>query len=397
MNYFYIYIGVLLATFTFLGYGSLLINIINKEIFKNNIGYVGLLGLLFSTIISYITIFFTKHGYIHNSIFHLIGLFLFTYFIINRKIEFRIGPYLLIFSILFIGLLILRNHDDFNYYHLTYSLGLTENKLMLGLGNLGHGYTQHSSIFFLNSILYLPFVKYFLFHSTGWITLLFINLIFIENILLKKNKDLNFEFFFYLLSFLFINFKFFRLGSFGTDISGQIIMLCIMPLIYNLYNFSQTNQINKEKLSIIILLITYASTLKAFMILNFLYLLPLLFFTKIKKIKHIVLPKVYVVSFLTLFLLASINISYTGCAIYPIKQTCFENKLEWSLSKKHVAMMNTWYQQWSKAGAGINYRVDDPKEYIKKFNWVSNWYERYFLYKFKETLLGMSIFIFSLK
>ena len=79
MNYFYIYIGVLLATFTFLGYGSLLINIINKEIFKNNIGYVGLLGLLFSTIISYITIFFTKHGYIHNSIFHLIGLFLFTY------------------------------------------------------------------------------------------------------------------------------------------------------------------------------------------------------------------------------------------------------------------------------------------------------------------------------
>jgi hypothetical protein len=68
--------------------------------------------------------------------------------------------------------------------------------------------------------------------------------------------------------------------------------------------------------------------------------------------------------------------------------------LEWSLSKKHVAMMNTWYQQWSKAGAGINYRVDDPKEYIKKFNWVSNWYERYFLYKFKETLLGMSFLIF---
>lgn len=394
INYFYIYIFTIFVTFSFIGYGLLLVNIIDKKMLKINIGFMGLLGMLFCTIIAYVTIFFTKHGYLHNLILHFVGISHFVYLVASKKIDFKIKPYLLIFLILFIGLLILRNHDDFNYYHLTYSLGLSENKLMLGLGNLGHGYKQHSSIFFLNSTLYLPVIKYYLFHTTGWITLLFINLIFIENILLKKNKDLNFEFFFYLLSFLFINFKFFRLGSFGTDISGQIIMLCIMPLIYNLYNFSQTNQINKEKLSIIILLITYASTLKAFMILNFLYLLPLLFFTKIKKIKHIVLPKVYVVSFLTVFLLASINISYTGCAIYPVKQTCFENKLEWSLSKKHVAMMNTWYQQWSKAGAGINYRVDDPKEYIKKFNWVSNWYERYFLYKFKETLLGMSFLIF---
>ena len=393
MNYFYIYIFTIFITFSFIGYGLLLINIIDKTILKINIGYIGLLGMLFCTIIAYITIFLTKHGYLHNIILHLLGITFFIYFLINKKIDFKFRLYLLIFSILFIGLLILRNHDDFNYYHLTYSLGLSENKLILGLGNLGHGYTQHSSIFFLNSILYLPVVKYYLFHSTGWITLLFINLIFLENILFKKNKYLDFEFFFYLFAFLFINFKFFRLGSYGTDISGQIILLSIIPLIYKLYNFSKIDQIDKKILSIIILLITYVSTLKAFMILNFLYLLPLLFFSKIKKIKQIFIPKVYIVSFLTIFLLVSINISYTGCAIYPVKQTCLEKKLDWSLTKEHVQMMNTWYQQWSKAGAGIEYRVKDPKEYIKNLNWVSNWYERYFLYKFKETLLGITFLI----
>jgi len=393
MNYFYIYIFTFLATLTFLGYGSLLASIVDKKLLKSNIGYIGLVGLLTCTVISYTTIFFTKHGYLHNIVLHLIGFSLFLYFFINKKIEFKVPTFLIIFSILCIGLLILRNHDDFNYYHLTYSLSLTEDKLIFGLGNLGHGYTHHSSIFFLNSILYLPIIKYFLFHSIGWITLLFINLILIEKIIIKKNDILNFEFFFYLLSFLFINFKFFRVGSFGTDLSGQIIMLSTIPLIYKLYDFKKIEQLNKSSLSLIVILITYATTLKAFMILNFLYLLPLLFFTKIKNIHAIILPRVYVFSFLTILLLSSLNFSYTGCVIYPVKQTCFDKNVQWSLSKEHVGMMNQWYQQWSKAGAGINYRIDDPKEYIKKFNWVSNWYERYFLYKFKETLLGITFLL----
>ena len=51
--------------------------------------------------------------------------------------------------------------------------------------------------------------------------------------------------------------------------------------------------------------------------------------------------------------------------------------------------MNNWYEQWSKAGAGINYRVKDPENYIKGLNWVGNWYDRYFEYKGNETLKAM--------
>ncbi len=388
-----------LICISFMGYGLLIANYINKDLLKINIGYIGLFGLLACSIISYITIYITNHGYTHNIFLHLIGISSFIYFFYKKKMEFKFSYFLLIFILLFIGLLIIRNHDDFSYYHLTYSLGLTEEKLILGLGNLGNRYNKHSSIFFLNSIIYLPIIKYYLFHSTGWITLLFINFIFLNQILSGSKKNLDCEFYISLLFFLFINYKFFRIGGYGTDVSGQIIILSILPLILKLYNFDKVKEISKNNLSIIILLITYASTIKSFLILNFLYLLPLLYFTKAKNIKAIIIPKVYAISFLTIFLLASINISYSGCAIYPVKVTCFENQLEWSLKKNHVSNQNKWYQQWSKSGAGINYRTLSPEQYIKKLNWVPNWYERYFKYKFKETLLGvifLSLLVFFL-
>ena len=389
-----IYLLVLIITFSFIGYGFLLTSFIDKNIIKFNLGYIGLIGLFLSTVISYVTIFFVKHGYVHNLIFHLLGISFFIYFINQNKNIINIKKYILIFSILFIGLLILRNHDDFNYYHLTYSLGLTESKLILGLGNLGHGYTHHSSIFFLNSLLFLPYIEHFLFHSIGWMTLFFVNLIIFDELLFKNRKKLDFEFFFYIFTFLFINFKFFRIGSYGTDLSGQIIILCLIPLIYKIYKFKKIENFDKTNFSLAVILITYLATLKSFMILNFLYFIPLLIFTKFKKIKYILVPKIVITSLSGIILLIIINTSYTGCMIYPIKQTCFENRLEWSLKKDHVENMSQWYQQWSKAGAGINYRVENPKEYIEKLNWLPNWYERYFLYKFKETLLGISFLVF---
>ena len=51
--------------------------------------------------------------------------------------------------------------------------------------------------------------------------------------------------------------------------------------------------------------------------------------------------------------------------------------------------MNDWYQQWSKAGAGPNYRVDDPENYIKGFNWGSNWFDKYFFNKVSDFLAGI--------
>ena len=218
-----------------------------------------------------------KHGYIHNIIIHIIGISSFVIYF-NKKYSFNdLKKFLILFSILFIGLLIIRNHDDFNYYHLTYSLGLTENKIFMGLAQFGHGYKHHSSLFFFNSIIFLPYIKYYLFHSLGWFTLVFVNYLIIDFLLFKKVKELTFEYFFYLFLILFINIKFSRIGGYGTDLSSQMILMTIFPLIYSTLQINIKSNLFKSNLLMIILLITYTVTLKAFFILNFIFLFSFLF------------------------------------------------------------------------------------------------------------------------
>ena len=206
-NYFLLYFSALIISFSILGYGFLLSRIIDKNLSSYNLGYQGLLGILFLTFISYLTIFFMKHGYIHNIIIHIIGISSFVIYF-NKKYSFNdLKKFLILFSILFIGLLIIRNHDDFNYYHLTYSLGLTENKIFMGLAQFGHGYKHHSSLFFFNSIIFLPYIKYYLFHSLGWFTLIFVNYLILDFLLSNKVKELKFEYFFLFISNLIYKYK----------------------------------------------------------------------------------------------------------------------------------------------------------------------------------------------
>ena len=390
-NYFLLYFSALIISFSILGYGFLLSRIIDKNLSSYNLGYQGLLGILFLTFISYLTIFFMKHGYVHNIIVHIIGI---SSFVIYFKKKFSlkdIKKFLILFSILFIGLLIIRNHDDFNYYHLTYSLGLTENKIFMGLAQFGHGYKHHSSLFFFNSIILLPYIKYYLFHSLGWFTLVFINYLIIDFLLFNKVKELKFEYFFYLFTILFINIKFSRIGGYGTDLSSQMVLITIFPLIYSTLKTNIKSDLFKSNLFMIILLITYTVTLKAFFILSFLFLISFLFFYDFKKIFNIVIfSKTFIFSITLILLLIAVNLAYTGCAIYPVKSTCLSNQLSWALEKDYVGRMYNWVQQWSKSGASSTYRVENPQEYIKGFNWVSNWYERYFLYKFKELIMGLT-------
>ena len=58
------------------------------------------------------------------------------------------------------------------------------------------------------------------------------------------------------------------------------------------------------------------------------------------------------------------NFINTGCLIYPVNFTCFE-EYSWAISKSEVKELNDWYEQWSKAGAGPNFRVENSEVYIE--------------------------------
>ena len=90
---------------------------------------------------------------------------------------------------------------------------------------------------------------------------------------------------------------------------------------------------------------------------------------------------------LLIFLMLLTNFFNTGCFLYPVRFTC-ANNFDWSLASQ-AQQMNNWYELWSKAGAGPNFRIDDPDMYIKHFNWVTNWFELYFFNKVSDFLLGI--------
>ena len=95
--------------------------------------------------------------------------------------------------------------------------------------------------------------------------------------------------------------------------------------------------------------------------------------------------------------------SNTGCLIYPASFTCLE-MFSWSLPKREVIEMKTWYELWSKAGASPTYRVDNVEFYLSGLNWVNNWVQNHFFNKISDFLLSLfliviisSIFLINLK
>ncbi len=202
MLIFYFY----LISFSIIGYGFILSKFL--KINSIQIGFIGLLGLSFLIFFSYITSIFSIHNYQFNSLTIGTGLIFFILFLYEKfnSIQKELKIFLAVFTLLIIFILVGKNHDDFSYYHFPYSYLLTQYSHPIGLGWLNNGFRNPSSLFFLNSLFYLPKVDFFLFHISpayflGFSNLILLKLIFDKNIY-NKIKIVNFL---SLVVFLFIN------------------------------------------------------------------------------------------------------------------------------------------------------------------------------------------------
>ena len=388
LSIYLIFYGIIILSV--IGYGLLFQNILSNSIdieFEYN-----LLGSLFFLIsLSYLTHFFFNHGYIHNLIITILGIISFIFYSFKKKLLLK--EYLryicFVFGILVVALLAVKTHDDFPYYHFPYTYYLTQENLIIGVGNLVHAFRTPSSIFYLNSLFYLPIIEYFTFSMGAILILGFSNLILIFK--LKNdyhNKKYDFVFYLTFLSFLFINIFFYRIAEHGTDRSAQILILILFIEILSLYRESTDET---KIFSRILILLGLIISLKAFYILYLLVLIPV--FLKFKKRNFLNLFRnFYFYIFGSLgFFLVLVNIFNSGCIIYPVSISCFSN-LEWSLINE-AKLSNDWFEQWAKAGAGPNYRVDNPENYIKGFNWVSNWIDMYFFNKVSDFLFGVLLLL----
>lgn len=403
LNFVIFLISLLIISTSVFGYGFLFANF--NRLQKNiNLGYIGIFGIFILISYSYLSNLFVPHSQLHNTIIILLGIILFFFFLKKMLIKLKLRKDFFIlfalFPLILISLLIFKNHDDFGYYHFQYTYYLTYESFNFGVGKFNHGFRTPSSIFYLNSLFFLPVVKYYLFNLSSALILVFANIILLDKIgvsfknkkfMVTKNQTLLFTKFLSLFSLIFINIFFYRLSEHGTDRSAQIL---IVLLIIEIIDFFINNKFEKLKLVKLYILFGIIVSLKAFYFLYIVFLIPIFLYTLKKNLnftdalKTLFLNKYFLYVFFLLSLVVFSYFSNTGCFLYPLKMSCFE-QLQWSIPLIQVDQMNNWYELWSKAGANPNKRVENPDQYIQGFNWVYKWFDEYFFTKVSDFLLGI--------
>tara|TARA_B100000902_G_scaffold385012_1_gene425861 strand:- start:3904 stop:5487 length:1584 start_codon:yes stop_codon:yes gene_type:complete len=346
--------------------------------------FIGFYGLFFLTFISLITSLFLSHNFIHNILLHLVGVLSFTFLRIKNKKNYL--KIILTISFLIISaLLISKTHDDFSYYHFTFTKYLTEQKVIFGMGNLGHGYKLLSSLFFLNSTFYLPIIEYFSFHFTVFYFLIFFNFFLFKEITSKKINDVTK--YLYVFAFTFFNLSFTRLAEFGTDKAGQLLIVIIIIKLFQYICFDN-NKLKNNNILFLIPLLAFCISLKTYFLPYVLLGLTVIIINEkfSKNLKNLFYSKSFFIFFISLSIYFFHHFVSTGCFISPLSLTCFGDNLYWAGDSKLYEDLSLWLEQWSKAGAGPNFRVENPQEYIQNFNWLTNWIDKYFVGKFWEQL-----------
>ena len=120
-NYLIFLVSYFLIVLSVVGHGILMIKLTKTNVSTDEIGFVGLVGIFFLILYSYLTHFFVSHGYLHNIILLAVGfagLFFFRSQILTKN---NIIFLFSIFSVIFFFFIIFSFFDDFGYFHFLYS------------------------------------------------------------------------------------------------------------------------------------------------------------------------------------------------------------------------------------------------------------------------------------
>jgi hypothetical protein len=382
LSYFY------LILFSIVGYGLAYSKFIDLEYKSLDFGIIGIIGCFICTTIALLTNLFFAHNFTHNLIINLIGITLFIFFVL-KNIKLYKAQILILFllSLTFILLLFIsKNNEDFPYYHLPFMVNIIDSKIQFGTGHFNYSFRTPSSLFYFQTLFYLPGINYYLLHISGLIILIFSNFFLLKNFIFKQSNN-NFNKFYSFLIFLFINLFFISLAKYGTDRAGHIIAFIIFIFFLDLIN-SNENFLSKCK--ILVILILYLISVKSYFLpyLSLFFLLLYLIIINKKLIIFLKNIKLFICSLLFFSLYLFHNFAISACFLPLLKFTCVD-KLFWSTPLDTIDHYNKWYELWAKAGATPNYRVSNSIEYVQYLNWVPNWINNYFFTKGSDVLSGI--------
>ena len=159
-----------------------------------------------------------------------------------------------------------------------------------------------------------------------------------------------------------------RYSEFGNDALGHF-------LYFYLISFFILNYKSKDQFFEIFIICIFIFLNKVSFILSFCYPLFYLAYNKVELIKLRNFKNVFASFFLLCWLLKNILVS--GCLIYPVNSTCFDD-LKWSNSNR-VEKSAIGIEAFAK---GLSDQKDDEyinaEKFRQNFNWLTTWYNGHF-------------------
>tara|TARA_B100000989_G_scaffold125526_1_gene93045 strand:+ start:3846 stop:5555 length:1710 start_codon:yes stop_codon:yes gene_type:complete len=370
---FFIFLSFFLSSIYFLLIGSLsskaLFNININE--KKNYYEFALIGIIIASIIAFILNFFVSLNRYVNDLLFIIP---FLIFLLNNKlkIDLNFKKVLKISLIVAVISTILISYDnvyrpDAGSYHLPFISILNDNKIILGLSNL-HFRFGHISIIqylsasfnnhlFLDNGILIP----------GGLIFSFIIFYFYKIIYYEKNNLINLITIIFLI---FIVFRMNRYSSFGNDAPAHFyfMYLIILTLKYKNYIGDYNNFFNKICLIGVFIFFNKITMLLALVI-------PIYFIFN-KNFLKIYKNKIFLLIILIFLSWLGKNIITSGCAAFPLEQTCFKS-LQWfdksDTRRSNAVSGRIENEAWTKGYP--NQTEKNFEEYISSFEWFDIWKE----------------------
>ena len=382
-----ILISSIFSSIILISYGALF----NKLFFSKKLENVdprvaGIYGFIIVGFISLYLNFFFPINKIIGTVFFIFSLIFFIFYFI--KLEKKNEFILLVFFVSITSFLVITlsniNRPDAGLYHLPYISILQENKVILGLTNLHYRF-GHTSIFqYISAIYNNYFLKneFINFPLASLISFYILYLFKNFNESLRRKKKIETVSIFLIIIFSLYSFN--RYSNYCNDAPASIYFFILILITLKIENIKK---IDIENFFNILIISIFLLTIKPFMVIVF--ALPLFLFllnnNKIRILKH----KNSLICVLLIISWVVKNFLISGCAIFPIKETCINKINYYDAAITNIA--STEAEAWSKAHPDSINKLSF-NEYISNYNWVNTWFKSHFK-KIMEKLTPFLLFL----
>lgn len=345
----------------------------------------GAIGLSFAALFLN---FFTALNPIINTLLFFIVLTVGLFHMIKNKTILKLFYASLLIAGLTTLIITLDNiyRPDASLYHLPYTKIITEHKIIFGVSNLHFRFGHTSILQYLNALFdNLIFLENGIIIPAGILFSVVVLLFYNE---IKSNYAENKIYtLFAFLALSYILYGYNRYSEFGNDALAHLffLLICLFFLKKNLNKSTKP-----EELGAISLISIFCFMSKPTLLL--VILIPLYyFFFSLKKKYFLNLINFFILFFLFSWFIK--NIVTSGCLIYPVEITCF-NQLPWYNSDINYPFSATIQsldnEAWTKGWPDYKGEIVTQEQYVKNFFWFETWVRGHGLLIIKK----LSIFIF---